>query len=99
MTPKKSRGFAVMNKEQQRKIASRGGIEAHRKGTAHEFSSEEARRAGRKGGLVVSQDRSHMALIGRHGGQAKGSRPQMVTGALPPDLQQMHQAPIRPAAL
>jgi general stress protein YciG len=44
------RGFASMDEEQQRQIASKGGKAAHEKGTAHEFSSEEAREAGRKGG-------------------------------------------------
>lgn len=44
------RGFAAMDKEKQRQIAAKGGEEAHRQGTAHEFTSEEARAAGRKGG-------------------------------------------------
>lgn len=44
------RGFASMDEETRRAIASKGGRAAHRKGTAHEFSSEEAREAGRKGG-------------------------------------------------
>lgn len=44
------KGFASMDPEKQRKIASKGGKAAHKKGTAHEFSSEEAREAGRKGG-------------------------------------------------
>ncbi|MEK7511166.1 MAG: KGG domain-containing protein [Patescibacteria group bacterium] len=44
------RGFAAMDEEKQREIASKGGKAAHAKGTAHEFSSEEAREAGRKGG-------------------------------------------------
>ncbi len=44
------RGFASMDPEKQRKIASKGGKTAHQKGTAHEFTSEEAREAGRKGG-------------------------------------------------
>jgi len=46
----KGRGFASMDEERQREIASRGGKAAHQKGTAHEFTSEEAREAGRKGG-------------------------------------------------
>lgn len=45
------RGFASMDKEKQRKIASMGGKAAHQKGTAREWTSEEAREAGRKGGL------------------------------------------------
>jgi general stress protein YciG len=44
------RGFAGMDDEQQREIASKGGKAAHESGNAHEFNSEEAREAGRKGG-------------------------------------------------
>jgi general stress protein YciG len=44
------RGFAAMDEEKQREIASKGGKAAHQSGNAHEFSSEEARAAGRKGG-------------------------------------------------
>lgn len=47
-----NRGFASMDPAKQRQIASKGGRAAHRKGTAHEFSSEEAKMAGRKGGRV-----------------------------------------------
>ncbi len=65
-----NRGFASMEAEVQREIARRGGREAHRRGTAHEFTPEEAREAGRKGGLAVSRDRKHMAQIGRRGGQS-----------------------------
>jgi len=64
------RGFASMDPEKQRQIASKGGKAAHEKGTAHEWDSEEAREAGRKGGETVSQDREHMSEIGRKGGQA-----------------------------
>ena len=46
----RGRGFASMDAEKQRSIASLGGRAAHRLGTAHEFSSDEAREAGRKGG-------------------------------------------------
>jgi general stress protein YciG len=59
-----------MDEDRQREIASKGGRAAHEKGTAHEFSSEEAREAGRKGGQAVSRDREHMAEIGRKGGEA-----------------------------
>lgn len=45
-----NRGFASMSPEQQREIASKGGQAAHRQGVAHEWTSEEARIAGRKGG-------------------------------------------------
>jgi general stress protein YciG len=62
------RGFAAMDPAKQREIASKGGRAAHEKGTAHEFTSDEAREAGRKGGQVVSRDRQHMSNIGREGG-------------------------------
>jgi general stress protein YciG len=65
------RGFAAMDKETQRMIASKGGQAAHQKGTAHEFTPEEARRAGQKGGEMVSRDREHMAEIGRKGGESR----------------------------
>jgi len=67
------RGFASMDEERQRAIASEGGRAAHARGTAHEFTSEEARQAGRKGGEAVSQNRQHMAEIGRRGGEARGN--------------------------
>jgi uncharacterized protein len=47
---KSTRGFAAMDKEKQREIARKGGRAAHEAGTAHKFSSEEARLAGKKGG-------------------------------------------------
>ena len=68
-----TRGFASMDPERQRQIAREGGKAAHIKGTAHEFSSEEARNAGRKGGEAVSRDREHMAEIGRKGGRSSGN--------------------------
>jgi general stress protein YciG len=67
------RGFAAMDEAQQRQIASKGGQAAHQKGTAHEFDSEEARRAGQKGGEAVSRNRAHMADIGRKGGESRQS--------------------------
>ncbi|MGV7193704.1 KGG domain-containing protein [Xanthomonas axonopodis] len=45
-----NRGFAAMDEDKQREIASKGGKAAHESGNAHEFSSEEAREAGKKGG-------------------------------------------------
>ena len=70
---KSKRGFASMDRDRQREIASKGGRAAHAKGTAHEFNSDEARAAGRKGGEVVSRNREHMAEIGRKGGEARGA--------------------------
>lgn len=72
MSGKSKRGFASMDPARQRAIASKGGKAAHAKGTAHEWTSDEAREAGRKGGEVVSRDRAHMAAIGREGGEARG---------------------------
>jgi hypothetical protein len=63
------RGFGSMDEDKQREIASEGGRAAHESGHAHEFSAEEAREAGRKGGESVSKDREHMAHIGRQGGE------------------------------
>jgi hypothetical protein len=62
-----------MDREKQKEIARRGGRAAHEKGTAHEFTSDEARAAGRKGGVSVSQDREHMSRIGRAGGLSSRS--------------------------
>ena len=52
------RGFASMDPQRQREIASEGGRAAHERGTAHEFTSEEAREAGRKGGQARAENRS-----------------------------------------
>jgi uncharacterized protein len=56
------RGFASMDPEKQREIARKGGRAAHEKGTAHEWTADEARTAGRKGGLT-----SHQRRRERHG--------------------------------
>ena len=71
MSTKSKRGFATMDPETQRAIASKGGKAAHEQGTAHEFTGEEAREAGSKGGKAVAKDRAHMVEIGRRGGQAR----------------------------
>jgi general stress protein YciG len=54
------RGFASMSPEKQREIASKGGRAAHQKGTAHEWTSEEARSAGRKGGQISRGGRGRL---------------------------------------
>lgn len=63
-----------MDPDRQREIASKGGKAAHAKGRAHEFTPEEARAAGSKGGESVSRNHEHMAAIGRLGGLARGRR-------------------------
>jgi general stress protein YciG len=57
---KEDRGFASMDRAKQREIASKGGKAAHQKGTAHEWTSEEARDAGRKGGIASHRRRREM---------------------------------------
>ncbi len=72
MAERNKRGFAAMDREKQRAIASKGGHASHEKGTAHEFTIDEARLAGRKGGEAISGNRQHMSEIGRKGGAASG---------------------------
>ncbi len=50
--PRRPRGFAAMDRSKVSEIASKGGKAAHAAGTAHQFSSDEARNAGRKGGVA-----------------------------------------------
>ena len=57
---KEDRGFASMDRQKQREIASKGGKAAHQKGTAHEWTSDEARDAGRKGGMASHRRRKEM---------------------------------------
>jgi hypothetical protein len=75
-----SKGGKGMSVERRREIASMGGKAAHASGNAHQWTSETARVAGKKGGDAVSQDRAavsanraHMAEIGRKGGEAVSS--------------------------
>jgi general stress protein YciG len=67
-TPK--RGFAAMTPEQRREAGRKGGQAANERGVTHRWNSDEAREAGIKGGTAVSEDREHMAEIGRKGGQS-----------------------------
>jgi general stress protein YciG len=59
---KERRGFASMSPEKQREIASKGGRAAHEKGTAHEWTAEEARSAGRKGGQISRGGRGRLPV-------------------------------------
>ena len=68
---KEDRGFASMDRAKQREIASKGGKAAHQKGTAHEWTSEEARDAGRKGGIA-----SHRRRREQMGGTPEDERDQ-----------------------
>ena len=62
-TGKERRGFASMSSEKQREIASKGGRAAHEKGTAHEWTADEARAAGRKGGQISRGGRGRVAAM------------------------------------
>lgn len=81
MTGKSRRGFASMDPEKRREIASKGGKAAHAQGSAHEFTPEEARVAGRKGGEAAhARGTAHQFTpeeareAGRKGGQARSAR-------------------------
>jgi uncharacterized protein len=78
---KEDRGFASMDRAKQREIASKGGKAAHQKGTAHEWTSEEARDAGRKGGLASHKRRREQMLSGGPGemNESQGSGDNMVS--------------------
>lgn len=70
--PKAHRGFRAMTPEKQREIASKGGLAAHAKGTAHQFTPEEAKAAGRKGGQsrALKLDSIRKSEIASMGGKA-----------------------------
>ena len=81
---KEDRGFASMDRAKQREIASKGGKAAHQKGTAHEWTSEEARDAGRKGGIASHQRRrEQLGGPGSDEGSSSGPEP-----AGSPDVQE-----------
>ena len=71
---KERRGFASMSPEKQREIASKGGRAAHEKGTAHEWTADEARSAGRKGGQISRGGRGRLQ---------DGPATDLITGAAP----------------
>lgn len=71
---KRKQGFALLSPDARREIARRGGMASQSAGTRHRFTSEEARQAGRLGGASISQDREHMAEIGRRGAAARRAR-------------------------
>jgi len=58
------RGFAAMDPKKQREIASKGGRAAHKHGSAHEWNSDEARQAGRKGGATSRRREDTEVLMG-----------------------------------
>jgi general stress protein YciG len=72
---KERRGFASMSPEKQKEIASKGGRAAHQKGTAHEWTSDEARSAGRKGGQISRGGRGRLIEPGDMPDGAPSSAP------------------------
>ena len=74
---KEDRGFASMDRQKQREIASKGGKAAHAKGTSHEWTSEEAREAGRKGGMASHRRRKEMSDGTDDSAQGSGSADDM----------------------
>jgi DNA-binding protein Fis len=74
MAPLSSRGFGSRPPAQRRAIASQGGRKLHELGLAHRFTSEEARSAGRQGGLTTGANREHMAQLGRRGAASRQRR-------------------------
>jgi hypothetical protein len=79
---KERRGFASMSPEKQREIASKGGRAAHQKGTAHEWTSEEARSAGRKGGQISRGGRGRLVEPSAPAPVAQAGSAPAETGAL-----------------
>src|SRR5258708_12502781 len=82
---KERRGFASMSPEKQREIASKGGRAAHQKGTAHEWTSDEARNAGRKGGQISRGGRGRL--------QEPTDLPVGISAAANPDKSLPHRVP------
>ena len=77
--------MAALTPERRSEIARLGGLAAQAKGTAHRFSPEKAREAGRKGGLVTSSDRAHMSRISRKGAAIRAAGRETVAECDPDD--------------
>jgi uncharacterized protein len=90
---KEDRGFASMDRSKQRDIASKGGKAAHQKGTAHEWTSEEAREAGRRGGKA-SHRRKQEQQQQTPDGNASGNNPESASSENEsPNLERMMNLP------
>ena len=75
------RGFASMDRNKQREIASKGGKAAHQKGTAHEWTSEEAREAGRKGGMASHRRKQEQQPSDMTNSVENASNPEQMIGS------------------
>lgn len=109
MAEKSRRGFAAMDREKQKEIASKGGKAAHAKGSAHEFTSDQAREAGRKGGRIAHAKgtaheftREEAQAAGRKGGRAHRRAPESTANEtplpIPAPLMSGPSAPSEPGA-
>ena len=74
------RGFAAMDRSRVKEIASKGGRAAHAAGTAHQFSADEARVAGKKGGLAPHVRRGGVFVVARSVMRAAPSSQQFTDG-------------------
>src|SRR6476661_3378490 len=84
---KSTRGFAAMDPQRQRDIASEGGRAAHEQGKAHKFTPEEAREAGRKGGMAsgaarASRSKARAAQSGDNNAPGAGGATHGATGTM-----------------
>jgi uncharacterized protein len=79
MERKERRGFASMSPEKQREIASKGGRAAHEKGSAHEWTADEARSAGRKGGQVSRGGRGRLTTAENEPAASEKTQADMTT--------------------
>jgi general stress protein YciG len=86
---KEDRGFASMDRSKQRDIASKGGKAAHQKGTAHEWTSEEAREAGRKGGMASHRRKQEQQQTPQAPDGATGGTPESEMAGNPNPEQMM----------
>jgi general stress protein YciG len=83
---KEDRGFASMDRSKQREIASKGGKAAHQKGTAHEWTSEEAREAGRKGGMASHRRKQEQQPSTTTNTPESGGGEEAMTGSNPEQM-------------
>jgi uncharacterized protein len=87
---KEDRGFASMERNKQREIASKGGKAAHQQGSAHEWTSDEAREAGRKGGTASHRRKQDQGCSDMPSETGPGNNENNVQMIGPENNDQMH---------
>ena len=82
------RGFASMDRDRQREIASKGGRAAHKKGAAHQWTREEAQAAGRKGGLARHRrlQSAPAPVAENQNQQPQAASPALIDDPIPPTV-------------